>query len=501
MDKDKFFLRNLQPVQSFFSGSNMAICHFKNGLQTIQKIGHLIIRGRVIHINNTSDKCIMLLQDRDNILQLVINTPKLISNSEQAQEYYKHHNITINSVINVHGSIMKSSNIIIESTFPNVSMFCNQIDIISSGTDSLGVVVNYLQTKFGYNDKIYQKKSCKEHLQIECSNMLTHNIRTFLANSNCHEIYTAKYLTHLFSQDHRKKEEIEEDNIKNAFPTTHSNTILQLCGQVAINSGEGMVYSIGYKNKSIHLDDKSDECVMINVEMEIMDTHTEIINFMYQMFTYILSTDPITSICAISTNQFIHKYNNLMQNDNAKPSIKIAQSPIIIDYVDAVEILRKSKYGCVKPENLDVIDKMNLSSIIKEKYNTDLFAIDKFPSDITTFNTAPVNTQEYTKYTTIKKKKENPLTQELKDTFGEYGHLSLSYEMIFCGTVIATGSQKINNEHLLKDNCKYHYGSNISIIKPLLQSFQYGSPPHGGFCFSLENMVSVFMSVYCANCK
>ncbi len=64
---------------------------------------------------------------------------------------------------------------------------------------------------------------------------------------------------------------------------------------------------------------------------------------------------------------------------------------------------------------------------------------------------------------------------------------SLSYDLLFRGIEILSGSQRVDNYEKLVALIKER-GMNESDFEMYLQAFRYGMPPHGGFSFGLERM-------------
>jgi nondiscriminating aspartyl-tRNA synthetase len=64
---------------------------------------------------------------------------------------------------------------------------------------------------------------------------------------------------------------------------------------------------------------------------------------------------------------------------------------------------------------------------------------------------------------------------------------SLSYDLIFKGVEILSGSQRISDYNQLSDVIR-DKGLNTDDFKMYLQAFKYGMPPEGGFSFGLERM-------------
>lgn len=64
---------------------------------------------------------------------------------------------------------------------------------------------------------------------------------------------------------------------------------------------------------------------------------------------------------------------------------------------------------------------------------------------------------------------------------------SLSYDLLYRGVEILSGSQRVDNYEELSKIIKER-GMNPDDFEMYLQAFKYGMPPHGGFSFGLERM-------------
>lgn len=71
---------------------------------------------------------------------------------------------------------------------------------------------------------------------------------------------------------------------------------------------------------------------------------------------------------------------------------------------------------------------------------------------------------------------------------------SLSFDLLFKGVELLSGSQRINDYDKLVEVIK-EKGMNPEDFKMYLQAFKYGMPPEGGFSFGLERMTWLFLSL------
>ena len=128
---------------------------------------------------------------------------------------------------------------------------------------------------------------------------------------------------------------------------------------------------------------------------------------------------------------------------------------------EAQEIILK-EYGRDnrKEKDLTPQDEVDICNWAKEKHKSDFITITHFPTMAKPFYTMP--------------DPKNP----------EY---SLSYDMLFRGIEILSGSQRIHDYTQLIDSIKSR-GLNPKKFEMYLQAFKYGMPPEGGFSFGLERV-------------
>ena len=71
---------------------------------------------------------------------------------------------------------------------------------------------------------------------------------------------------------------------------------------------------------------------------------------------------------------------------------------------------------------------------------------------------------------------------------------SLSYDLLFRGLEILSGSQRINDYQQLVETIKDR-GMNPTDFEMYLMAFKYGMPPEGGFSFGLERLTKNILNL------
>jgi len=123
-------------------------------------------------------------------------------------------------------------------------------------------------------------------------------------------------------------------------------------------------------------------------------------------------------------------------------------------------ILERSGVDHTNEPDLMPEDEREISKWAYEKHGSDLVTVTHYPTTKRAFYTMP--------------DPDNP----------EY---SLSYDLIYKGVEILSGSQRINDYDQLTKVIQQR-GLNPENFKMYLQAFKYGMPPEGGFSFGLERM-------------
>jgi len=113
-----------------------------------------------------------------------------------------------------------------------------------------------------------------------------------------------------------------------------------------------------------------------------------------------------------------------------------------------------------KEKDLTPQDEIDLCKWAKGSHKSDFVTVTHFPTAAKPFYTKP--------------DPKNP----------EY---SLSYDLLFRGVEILSGSQRINDYNQLLESMKSR-GMNPEAFELYLQTFKYGCPPEGGFSFGLERV-------------
>ena len=143
-------------------------------------------------------------------------------------------------------------------------------------------------------------------------------------------------------------------------------------------------------------------------------------------------------------------------------------NPVLrITYTQGVEMLQEAGIAVVWGEDLSTPQEMALGGLVKTKYGTDFFFMDKYPLSVRPFYTMPCPVD---------------------------GRLSNSYDFFVRGEEILSGAQRVHEPDMLAAAAEAH-GIPVPTIQGYVDSFKHGALPHGGGGIGLERLVMLFLNL------
>jgi len=230
----------------------------------------------------------------------------------------------------------------------------------------------------------------------------------------------------------------------------------QLYKQMAIISDFERVFEIGsvFRSEKSFTHRHLTEFIGLDIEMSFNEHYYEVLDVLDALMISIF--DGLNSRFK-SELETINKQFPFRPLNYHYPSLRL-QYPI------AMQMLRDAGEKVDDFADLTTPQEKLLGKLVYEKYNTDFFILDKFPTDVRPFYTMP--NSENPKYTN-------------------------SYDFILRGEEICSGAQRIHDYNLLIQRAKAK-GVAIDTIKDYVDSFKYGAPPHAGCGLGLERIVMLF---------
>ncbi|KAL1740154.1 hypothetical protein HDZ31DRAFT_68210 [Schizophyllum fasciatum] len=233
----------------------------------------------------------------------------------------------------------------------------------------------------------------------------------------------------------------------------------QLAKQMCIAADFERVYEIGpvFRAEDSNTHRHLTEFMGLDLEMTIEEHYHEVMEMLDGLFKNIfagLKEKYKTEIDAV--------YRQFPAEE-----FKWREETLVLSFKEATDILAEDG---VPREDLDDINTENekrLGRLVKAKYDTDYYIIDKFPMALRPFYTMP---------------DPNDPT------------LSNSYDFFMRGEEILSGAQRIHDPNLLIENMRAK-GVNPDEMKDYINSFRLGCAPHGGGGIGLERVLMLFLKL------
>ncbi|TNJ27482.1 Aspartyl-tRNA synthetase [Giardia muris] len=243
----------------------------------------------------------------------------------------------------------------------------------------------------------------------------------------------------------------------------------QLYKQMCIAAGMQRVYEVGpvFRAENSHTHRHLCEFTGLDLEMEIHETYHEVLKLLGAMMRHIFTR--VSERCATEIETIRHQF------DLSCPApLKWADETVIIDFREGIKLLRERGFEQASEDgDLTTELERELGRIVRERYETDFYILDKFPMSARPFYTMP-----------------SP-----KDPM-----FSNSYDMFIRGEEICSGAQRVHCPELLRQQC-IAKGVNPDTLEDYIASFRYGCSPHGGAGLGLERIVMLLLGVEdCRQC-
>ncbi|KAI1820398.1 aspartyl-tRNA synthetase [Xylaria intraflava] len=239
----------------------------------------------------------------------------------------------------------------------------------------------------------------------------------------------------------------------------------QLAKQMAISADFGRVYEIGpvFRAEDSNTPRHLTEYTGLDLEMTILNNYHEVVDIIDTM---------LKSIFEGIYSRYRKEINVVKERFPHEDLVWLEETPRLT-FKEGIELLNSSGWvgddGKPASENTDLATRAEarLGQLVKEKYKTDYFILDKFPTPARPF------------YTHLDEYDEN---------------VTNSFDIFVRGQEITTGGQRINNPRILAERMK-KAGIDLETMEEYMQAFQWGAPPHAGCGIGLERVVALLLNL------
>ncbi|KKK26514.1 hypothetical protein ARAM_005811 [Aspergillus rambellii] len=236
----------------------------------------------------------------------------------------------------------------------------------------------------------------------------------------------------------------------------------QLAKQMAIAADFGRVYEIGavFRAENSNTHRHLTEYTGLDIEMAIEEHYHEMLDVLDAVIKNILK--------GIYT-RFRREVEVIKHQFPSEDLVWLEETPII-RFSDGIKLLNESGWrdedGNELPEDQDLgtRDEIRLGELVKAKYGTDYYILDKFPVGARPFYAMP-----------------DP----------EDARLTNSFDIFIRGQEIVSGGQRIHDPHLLEENMR-RVGINPDSMEEYMEGFRWG---HAGAGVGLERLLMLILKL------
>jgi len=233
----------------------------------------------------------------------------------------------------------------------------------------------------------------------------------------------------------------------------------QLYKQMAIAADFGKVFTTGavFRAEDSNTHRHLTEFVGLDLEMAFNYHYHEVLHTIGNLFTQIFKglRDKFAKEITVIADQF------------PSEPFKFLDPPLILEFKEGVEMLKEAGVEMDEEEDLSTPNEKLLGRLVKSRYDTDFYILDKFPLAIRPFYTMP-----------------DPNNDKWSN----------SYDMFMRGEEILSGAQRIHDPNFLIERAKVH-GIDLDTIRSYIDSFRYGCPPHAGGGIGMERVCMLYLGL------
>ncbi|KAF8626510.1 hypothetical protein AX15_004816 [Amanita polypyramis BW_CC] len=236
----------------------------------------------------------------------------------------------------------------------------------------------------------------------------------------------------------------------------------QFAKQMAIAADFERVYEIGpvFRAEDSNTHRHLTEFIGLDLEMAFEEHYHEVLEVLDGLF--------------LSIFRYLHeKYKNeieLVGKQFPADEFKWREGPegtLKLTFKEAINMLVEDGVSRKDLDDINTDNEKRLGRLVKAKYDTDYFIIDKFPMALRPFYTMS-DPEDHT--------------------------LSNSYDFFMRGEEVLSGAQRIHDPALLAEMMRSK-GVDPEGVKSYVDAFRMGCPPHGGGGIGLERVLMLFLKL------
>ncbi|XP_034838462.1 aspartate--tRNA ligase, cytoplasmic [Maniola hyperantus] len=422
------------------------------------------VRARLQTSRGIGKQCFAVLRQNSSTVQLLMRVSDRVS--KQMVKFTG--NVTKESIVDIYATVVKTSAAVESCTVQDVELAGLQVWVVSSAKPQLPLQIEdasrpetddpeglkiRVNQDTRLDNRVLDLRTPANQAIFRLEAGVCRLFRDILTKRGFVEIHTPKIIS------------AASEGGANVFTVSYfkSSAYLaqspQLYKQMAIAADFDKVFTVGavFRAEDSNTHRHLTEFVGLDLEMSFKHHYHEVLDTIGQTFTDIFRglQDHYASEIATVGQQF-----------KVEP-FKFLDPPLRLEFPQAISMLKEAGVTVGEEDDLSTPDEKLLGRLVRAKYDTDFYMLDKYPLAVRPFYTMP--------------DPNNPKA-------------SNSYDMFMRGEEILSGAQRIHDPEFLTERAKHH-GIDISKIAAYIESFRLGCPPHAGGGIGMERVVMLYLGL------
>jgi len=420
-----------------------------------------LVRGRLHTSRGTGKQCFIMVRERQFSVQVLVAVNENIS--KQMVKFAT--NITKESIIDVEGVIQGVAEKITSASQQDVEIHADKIHVVSQAAPKLPLQIEdasrpetdealaHVNQDTRLDNRIIDLRTTTNQALYRVQAGVCKLFREHLDSKGFTEIHTPKIIS------------AASEGGANVFKVSYfkGSAYLaqspQLYKQMALCADFGKVYTIGgvFRAEDSNTHRHLTEFVGLDVEMAFKEHYHEVLQVIGDMFVAIFKG-------------LRDRYQQEIQTVNKQypcEPFKFLEPSLVLTFPEGVKMLREAGIEMGDEEDLSTPNEKLLGKLVKAKYDTDFYILDKYPLAVRPFYTMP-----------------DPNDPKASN----------SYDMFMRGEEILSGAQRIHDPDFIAERAKHH-NIDLEHIKSYIDSFRFGAPPHGGGGIGLERVLMLYLGL------
>jgi len=420
------------------------------------------VRGRLHRVRAKGKQCFFVLRHQQFKVQAILSVGT--STSKQMIKFIGKQ--SPESIVDVEGFVRRVDEPITGCTQQDVELHVTQFWIVSESEPVLPVQIDDLERPESgeteqstvnrdtrLDNRIMDLRTATKQAIFRVEAGVCHHFRKTLYDAGFVEIHSPKIIS------------AASEGGANVFEVTYfkSKAYLaqspQLYKQMAIAGDFEKVFTVGavFRAEDSNTHRHLCEFVGLDVEMAFKYHYHEVIDVIGGIFTSIFE--------GLNAN-YQNEIETIAKQYPVEP-FKWLNPPLRLEYPEGVQMLKDVGVEMGDEEDLSTPNEKLLGRLVKAKYDTDFYILDKYPLAVRPFYTMP-----------------DPHDPKYSN----------SYDMFMRGEEILSGAQRIHDPALLTERA-LHHGIDLTTIQSYIDSFKFGCPPHGGGGIGMERVTMLFLGL------